>query len=179
MAQAVLHLVGPAGSEPAPPPSLEAAFRLYVRYVGAIALKVLGREEDVDDVVQDVFLIAWKGLRTLRDADAAKQWLGTVTVRVASRRLRVRRLRAFFGLDERAYQDVAAPGASPEQRALLASVYAALDRVPVAERVAWTLRHVEGMELVEVAAACRCSLATAKRRIAAARAKLDKELGDA
>jgi RNA polymerase sigma-70 factor (ECF subfamily) len=159
--------------------SLEAAFRAYVRYVGAIALKILGREEEVDDVVQDVFLIAYKSLRTVRDGNAVKQWLGTVTVRVASRRLRMRRLRAFFGFDDQIYQDVAAPGASPEQRALLASVYRILDGVPVAERVAWTLRHVEGMDLESVAAACGCSLATAKRRIAAARAKIDEGLSDA
>jgi RNA polymerase sigma-70 factor (ECF subfamily) len=169
----------PGGEEPGGPLSLEAAFRAYVKYVGAIALKILGRDEEVDDVVQDVFIVAHKGLRTLRDGDAVKQWLGTVTVRVAGRRLRVRRFRAFLGMDERGYEDVAAPGASPEQRAVLASVYRVLDRLPVNDRVAWTLRHVEGMDLDAVAQACECSLATAKRRIAAARAKLDEALADA
>ena len=172
-----LQLV-PQPAAPAAPPTLEQAFRAHVRYVAAIALRILGRDDEVDDVVQDVFLAAHSGLRTLRDGEAAKQWLRTVTVRVASRRLRRRRLRGFFGLDERGYEDIASPGASPEQRALLATVYAQLDRLPVAERVAWTLRHVEGLELDAVAEACGCSLATAKRRIAAARDKIDRVVGD-
>jgi RNA polymerase sigma-70 factor, ECF subfamily len=173
-----VRLLPPAGQEVGPPATLEQAFRMHVRYVSAIALRVLGRDDEVDDVVQDVFLAAFKGLRSLREAHAIKGWLATVTVRVASRRLRRRKLRGFFGLDERQYDDVAAEGASPEQRALLASVYAVIDKLPVNERVAWTLRHVEGMALEEVAKVCDCSLATAKRRIAAAHEKIDQAVSD-
>jgi RNA polymerase sigma-70 factor (ECF subfamily) len=171
-----LRVVPPeATSEPL---TLDGAFRRYASYVGAIALKILGRDAEVDDVVQDVFLIAYKGLGSLRDEGVIKHWLGTVAVRVASRRLRIRRLRSFFGLGERDYDDVAAPGATPEQRALLASIYAILDTLPVNDRLAWTLRNVEGMDLQTVAEMCNCSLATAKRRIAAAAAIIDKALAD-
>jgi RNA polymerase sigma-70 factor (ECF subfamily) len=44
--------------------------------------------------------------------------------------------------------------------------------------VAWTLRHVEGQKLEEVAQYCRCSLATAKRRISAAHTRMLAELED-
>lgn len=47
-----------------------------------------------------------------------------------------------------------------------------LESLPLEERLAWSLRHVEGHALEEVAAACDCSLATAKRRIAAAEANV-------
>ena len=69
-------------------------------------------------------------------------------------------------------------GVSAEDRVLLANVYRVLDRVPTAERVAWSLRYVEGVALDEVARLCECSLATAKRRIAAAQAQIHEELGD-
>jgi RNA polymerase sigma-70 factor (ECF subfamily) len=49
----------------------------------------------------------------------------------------------------------------------------------VEHRVAWTLRYVEGEKLERVAEHCGCSLATAKRRIAAAHAKIQSELEDA
>ena len=49
---------------------------------------------------------------------------------------------------------------------MLEALYAALAALPVDERLAWTLRHVEGSTLEEVAVGCGCSLATAKRRIA-------------
>jgi RNA polymerase sigma-70 factor (ECF subfamily) len=120
----------------------------------------------------------------LRDPAAAKAWLATVAVRVAGRKLRRRRLRALLRIEERGghatrYEDLAAPGASPEERALLARVYAVLDAMPVPLRLAWTLRHVEGERLEAVAALTGCSLATAKRRIAAAQEILERELGDA
>ena len=76
------------------------------------------------------------------------------------------------------YDNLAVSRGNQESRALLARVYRALDDVPVKERIAWTLRHVEGESLDRVAALCGCSLATAKRRIAAAHGKLKKVVGD-
>ena len=55
-------------------------------------------------------------------------------------------------------------------------VYRALDAISAPERVAWTLRHVEGESLEEVALLCDCSLATAKRRIASAHEKIKRRL---
>ena len=46
------------------------------------------------------------------------------------------------------------------------------ERQPSDQRIAWSLRYVEGYALGEVASACGCSLATAKRKIAAAQHKV-------
>jgi RNA polymerase sigma-70 factor (ECF subfamily) len=67
---------------------------------------------------------------------------------------------------------VAQPGAGTEKRILVATVYRALDRIPANERVPWTLRHVEGESLDQVAVLCDVSLATVKRRIGAAHQKI-------
>lgn len=152
-------------------------FRSHAHYVAAIAHRLLGREHDVDDTVQEVFLIAIRGHSAIREAEAVRGWLARVTVRVARRRLRARRVRELFGLDETpVYDRIADSGASPEQRALLMQVYAMLDRLPANARIAWVLRHVEGERLEDVAALSGCSLATAKRRIAQAERLLDEEL---
>jgi RNA polymerase sigma-70 factor (ECF subfamily) len=71
---------------------------------------------------------------------------------------------------------LADPGAGPEERQLVIEVYRALDCLPARERVAWTLRNVEGETLERVAVLCGCSLATAKRRIASAHHKLRRDL---
>jgi len=178
-ASSPLAAVTPLPVRDATPLDLDSAFRRYARYVAAVALRLLARDDEVDDVVQEVFLTALRKLGSLRDPDAIRGWLATVTVRVAGRRLRRRKMWAFFGVGtEGGYEEVAATGATAEDRALLARVYAVLDGLPVAERIAWTLRHVEGERLEQVAALCGCSLATAKRRIAAAHATVERMLSD-
>jgi len=177
-----LELVGPlpTGSE-ARTETLDAdsVFRQYASYVAAVAQRLLGRDSEVDDTVQEVFLIAVRGLATVRDPGAIKGWLARIAVRVARRRLRARRLRCFLGLEATLAQDLPIDAfASPEQRALLASLYRALDELPANQRIAWTLRYVEQERLEDVAALCGCSLATAKRRIAAAARWLQEVLSD-
>jgi RNA polymerase sigma-70 factor (ECF subfamily) len=148
-------------------------FRRYARYVAFIGFRLLRSESDVDDLVQQVFMTAFKQREQLRDYGAARSWLATITVRTAQRQLRRRKLRQFVGLDERpVILEMLDPGLSPERSALLSRVYEILDTLPVHQRVAWTLRYVEGEKLAQVAERCDCSLASAKRRITAAHTRL-------
>ncbi len=144
-------------------------YRRYAPYVAAVAYRLLGRDEDLDDSVQEVFVRAIRGFDRLKDRGAIKGWLAAITVRVVARKLRRRRARRLFGIEaDYDYERVAGPGANPEQAALLSTLYGALDDLAVPLRTAWLLRHVEGQTLPEVAEHCACPLATAKRRIAAA-----------
>ena len=144
-----------------------ALFQRHSAYVAGVATRLLGRDHEVDDVVQDVFLIALRGLHALRDPDAARAWLTKVAVRLSIRRLRWRRLRRTLGMDPATgYEELPDHALAPEQRAVMARVYMLLDRLPTSDRVAWTLRQVDGQSAEAVARLCGCSLATAKRRIA-------------
>jgi len=157
---------------------LDDVYRRYCRYVGAVALRLDGRQTEVDDIVQEVFVEAARGVERLREPDAVKGWLATITVRVVRNRLRVRRLRRFLGLD--AHPDYAAlvdPSASPLDKLLVRAVYRVLDELPVADRLAFSLHHIEGEKLETVARLCRCSCATAKRRIARAQRAIEDRMG--
>jgi RNA polymerase sigma-70 factor (ECF subfamily) len=169
----------PSSSEADRRIDLDEAFRMYSRLVASIGFRILGRRSEVDDLVQDVFVEAGKWADRIEDPAALKHWLMTVTVRAARHRLRKARFASMLGFGAPvSYEEIAGPGASPAERALLAEVYRVLDRVPVNERVAWTLRHVQGEPLAEVAELCGCSLATAKRRIAAAHEAIVEALSD-
>jgi RNA polymerase sigma-70 factor (ECF subfamily) len=162
-----------AASPPASPLALAELFTRYAPYVATIGFKLLGRDDDLDDLVQDVFIEAHRGLAGLRDADAAKGWLARITVRRAVRRLRRQKLRAFFSLD--ALPESAAPvdgAATPEDRAHVAAIYRRLEALPVPQRIVWVLRHVEGETLDAIAALCACSKATVQRRLRAAQSSL-------
>jgi RNA polymerase sigma-70 factor, ECF subfamily len=159
--------------------SPDALFRQYAPYVAKIAHQLLGRDDEVDDVIQDVFLAAVRGVHQVREPERIRGWLAAVTVRKARRRLRARRVLHFFGADPpHEYHTVVDASASPEQRALMARVYKILDRLPADDRIAWALRYVEGQKLEQVAELVDCSLATAKRRIARAQALLEEAFRD-
>jgi RNA polymerase sigma-70 factor (ECF subfamily) len=168
---------GPAVRSAETPLTLDTAFRAHAGFVASVALRVLGRPAEVDDLVQDVFLHVLPRVGDLRDPAAVRGWLAVITARLARRRLRSRRWKLWFGIGgDEDYAALADGAASPQDRALLGELYRALDRLPVGQRLAWTLRHVEGLELVAVADACGCSLATVKRWIGAAEAALRMEV---
>jgi RNA polymerase sigma-70 factor (ECF subfamily) len=159
------------------PLTLDAAFRAHAGFVASVALRVLGRPSEVDDLVQDVFLRVLPRLGDLREPAALRGWLAVITARLARRRLRSRRWKIWLGVGaDHDYTQLADSAASPQERALLGELYRVLDRLPARQRLAWTLRHAEGMELAAVAEACDCSLATVKRWIGAAEAALRMEI---
>lgn len=161
-------------------PTLADWFRRFAPYVARIGYRLLGRDEEVDDLVQDVFLAAHRGLVDARSEGAVRAWLMTVAVRIARKRLRRRRVLQFLHLDarEEPRREVAVED-SAGRRAQLVLLCKALDRLPVDGRIAWVLHCVEGETLEKVAETCGCSLATVKRRIRAAQEALEEEVGDA
>jgi RNA polymerase sigma-70 factor (ECF subfamily) len=155
------------------PLDFDAVFRRYSPYVASIGLRLLGREDELDDLIQDVFWEAHRGLSRVRDAQAIKGWLARICVRRAVRRLRRARLRTWLSFDALDHEPVGiSPGASPETHAEVAQLYRELERLPALVRAAWVLRHLEGQNLDDIAAACDCSKSTVQRRLRDAEAHL-------
>ena len=148
---------------------LSDLFRRYAPYVATIGLRLLGRDDELDDLVQEVFIEAHRGLHQLRSAESVKAWLARITVRRATRRLRRRRVRSFFSLEALPPDaKLIADDRTPEEKADLVASYRMIERIPVRQRVVWVLKHVEGETLDSIAEICRCSKATVQRRLRAA-----------
>jgi RNA polymerase sigma-70 factor (ECF subfamily) len=149
--------------------ALEALYRKHVSFAIHLATRIEGSSRDVEDVVHDAFIKAFGRLSDLADPAAFRSWLGSIVVFAVRSRLRRLRLMNMLGLGRGAdpvdLDSLASPDTSPHTRAQLAQIYALLMTRPLDDRIAWTLRHVEGHELEVVARLCTCSLATVKRRI--------------
>jgi RNA polymerase sigma-70 factor, ECF subfamily len=171
-----LHLVTGDGPPPATDAELIAAFRrdeewaaagLWDRFaplVRRILFRGLGPGHDIEDLVQETFIRLYRKLPGLRDPEACKGFVITVTTRVLQTELRGRWLRRWLGLsDDGSVPERATDGSDHEARDALARFYALLDRLGAQQRTVFVLRHVEGLELTEVAAAAGVSLATVKR----------------
>jgi RNA polymerase sigma-70 factor (ECF subfamily) len=140
-----------------------------------MVLRLLANRAEAEDVVQDTFVIALCRLSTLRNARAVRPWLAQIAINEVRHRLRKRRLMDLLGLgskDAVDFESIAAPGARADTHAELALLGRLLRRLPSDQRIAWSLRYIEGATLEEVALTCRCSLATVKRRLAAAQRRV-------
>ncbi len=150
----------------------EAIFRKHAQWIGSLAGRLLRSRSEAEDVVQDTFALALTELPKLREPAKLRGWLTQIAISQVRRRFRRAKLLRVLGLDRSAEDvglaDLAAHGASPEIGALLAELDAVLLELDTERRLAWMLRFVEGEQLEDVATACGCSLATAKRRIASA-----------
>jgi RNA polymerase sigma-70 factor (ECF subfamily) len=157
---------------------LDDLFKEHSAYVARLAYRMMGRDVEIDDVVQDVFILLLRHIRRIRQPAAVRAWLATTTVRLTRRRLRVKRLRLLLGLgDDVGLAEARDGGSSPEDRAAFRAIHAALETVGVSERIAWTLRYLEQERIEDVARLCGCSKRTAKRRIARAQRAVKGALG--
>jgi RNA polymerase sigma-70 factor (ECF subfamily) len=155
----------------------ECLYRRHAGFAFGLAARVAGSTADIEDVVHDAFIKAFAGLETLRNPAAFPIWLGSIVVRAVRSRLRRARLMRALGLGRGEpidIESIASAKASPATRAELAQVYALLQTLAPDDRIAWTLRVVEGHELIDAAALAGCSLATVKRRIRRAQSYIDE-----
>ena len=162
--------------------AFELLYRRHVSFAMHLAIRVEGSARDVEDIVHDAFVKAFERLNELSDRSAFRAWLGSIIVRSVRTRMRRARLLQTFGLlrpgDAVDLDAVASTDASPAARAQIAQVYALLRTLAVDDRIAWTLRAVEGHDLETVARLTSCSLATVKRRIGRAQHFLDDHFVD-
>lgn len=131
----------------------------------------MGPHPEVDDIVQDCFLTAFESLAKLSEPRAFSAWLLRIAVHKVHRRLRRQRMLRRLGFVPSsdalaASQAAVSPMLSPAQSAEARAVYARLDRLPADARVAFLLRHLEGLTVPEVASQTGLSERTVKRRVA-------------
>jgi RNA polymerase sigma-70 factor (ECF subfamily) len=143
-----------------------ALFHEYGSLVERTVGRILGVDADLPDVTQDVFFRALRSMHRVRDPQALTEWLLQIAVYTATDWIRKRkRLRWLVFFDPAEVPATQSSSIDEAGRDALRATYRVLDRMGVEERTAFALRHIDGMELKQVATACDCSLATIKRRL--------------
>jgi RNA polymerase sigma-70 factor (ECF subfamily) len=152
-----------------------AATVFYDRYAAAVQRglqSVLGRDAEIPDLLQEVFIRAIDRIGELQQLDQVRGWLTTIAVfaaRAHIRRQARRKWLSLFSPDQTRQRHLEPP--SSDARRALRDIYCALDTLPADERIAFALRFIDGMTLPEAAAAAGVSLATLKRRLSRAEKK--------
>lgn len=139
--------------------------------VNALAYRLLGRDDELDDLVQESFVDALGSLARLREPQAFAAWMASIVVGRTAKLLRRRKLMSRLGLrrpmDPIDVDALVSSTAPPDEAAELRAVYRLVDALPTDVRIALVLRRVDGHSLEEIATLTGTSLATVKRKIAA------------
>lgn len=145
-----------------------------------VALRITGNQHDAQDVTQESFLAAWQGLSGFRGDSAFSTWLYQIVTRRALNQATRGRTRHASDL----LADVPDDGGrdprhdDPGLAAVPAvdAVTAAVARLPVPQRVAVVLHHLEGLPYTDVATVTRSTVPAVRSHLFRARRALAEEL---
>jgi RNA polymerase sigma-70 factor (ECF subfamily) len=164
----------------------EAFVNEYQDMVFAVAVRLLGREADAEDVAQTVFMRAFEHFRELSSNPAAVGWLRTVTTNLCLNHLSRYRARwQFFSEMEGAMESpalatrLATLASAPDEIERIERqerLERALRRLPDHQRVPLVLFHFEEMSYQAIAELLRISIAKVKTDIHRGREALKQEL---
>ena len=148
--------------------------------VAALANRLLGWPGDVDDIVQDVFVAAFLGLKRFRGECRLRTWLFTITVNKC-RSHRLRRLRRIRPASVKANAMVS-PDGSSDQAAMDAETFTRVRRtvqtLPQKYREVVVLRYLQGLETGEICELLGITVSAMQVRLNRARKRLREQLGD-
>ena len=164
--------------------SADALFRAHAGFVASFLRRVGTAGADVDDLVQEVFLVAHRKGGFVAGTGHPKSWLAAIALRVAStsRRSHSRR-REDGGADLDVMSSPNADAARVlEARAALRRVQQALDTLSLDDRATFVLYELEGLRCDAIAAAFEIPVGTAysrlhnaRKRFIEAHARLERE----
>lgn len=165
----------------------EALSQLYERYASlllALALRILHNRQDAEEVVQEVFIYAWRRARSYDPSrSSVSSWLVVITRSRSLDRLRsARRLASMQAEVERVGDSSATPPAEgffqvlTEQRA--ERLRRALSRLPPPQRQVLEYSYYRGWTQKQVAERTGVPIGTVKTRTFLAMKKLRRELSD-
>jgi RNA polymerase sigma-70 factor (ECF subfamily) len=137
---------------------------------------------DVEDLVQDIFVRAYRGIGRFRGDSAFHTWLYRIAVNVARSQVNRRRRRdvAFpdAAEDVRALEEIAVRGDLEETLLRRQAIDRALASLPLDRRILIVLRDIDGLKYEEIAAIVKLPQGTVESRLFRAHQRLRPLLED-
>ena len=152
----------------------QQAWTRYSPMVYGMLRRTFGADHRVEDLIQDVFFILFSKVHGLREPNALKAYIISITVMTIKYELRRKKtIKRLQGTDMLSHGDrLTTEQPDVGAREALNSFYVLLERLNETDRTAFILRFFEGLGVIEVALALKVSVSTAKRRLARLRKRV-------
>ncbi len=172
--------VAPAIFEP--PASFQEAYRDHAQTAARWARQLGGSDIDVEDVVQEVFLVVSRRLASFRGQARFSSWLFEITRKIVANHRRRQRWRFWRSGNEASLASVPShlpdPAVELERRQTVARFYRALDQLPEKYRTVLVLYEIDGMSTQAIADLRQLNLSTVKVQLSRARIRFLKHYQD-
>lgn len=155
-----------------------AFYENYRRRVFSLIARIVGAQ-DAEELVQEVFLRAYRGLAKFRGDAQLSTWMYRLAVNAALSHATRTQARARRDLGEEALMALPAEDAPATDPRLRARLERALHALPAGYRAVLVLHDVEGLQHEEIADILGCRVGTSKSQLHKARAKMRELLGGA
>ena len=160
--------------------AFEELVRQYEKRVYAVALRSSGSPEDAADIMQEVFLRAWRSIESFRGDSGFSTWLFRITMNLCVDHARHKnaqpQTQPLVVGEEDAERPIPDTAPTPEEHLenseLGRELAAALDEVSEEHRRIVLLRDVSGLSYTEIAEVLEISEGTVKSRLSRARIAL-------
>ena len=147
--------------------AMEQLVREYLKGAYAVALAILGRPSDAEDVAQDAFMIAFERIESCREAEKFPQWLFQIVRNTARNKRTRRKLRDV--LKEVPIQEPAADGAPPETLTRRRALLEALSNLSASQQEVVLLHDLLGWTHPEIGEALNMSEVMSRQQLFLAR----------
>jgi len=167
----------------------KAAFDLlvlkYQHKIANLITRFVHDHSEVQDVTQEAFIKAYRGLKNFRGESAFYTWLYRIAINTAKNHLASRSRRITEGTDAQEAEqyasatvlhDVADPQREMMTDQIAEVVSTTIEQLPDELKTAITLRELEGMSYEEIANVMGCPIGTVRSRIFRARDAIDQQL---
>lgn len=155
--------------------AFEELYRQYAGRLYSLALRMAGSAQEAEDLLQDVFLHAYRKLGSFRGDSSLGTWLYRLGMNQCLDYLRGRQAKmsqATDSLDQDGAAELAAAAPATPVAVNRMDLERAIGRLPNGCRAAFLLHDVEGFEHHEVATILGVSEGTSKSQVHKARTKL-------
>jgi RNA polymerase sigma-70 factor (ECF subfamily) len=149
--------------------ALEELYLGYHRRLARFLSRFTPRYENVEEIINDTFMVVWQGAKDFRCASQVSTWIIGIAYRTALKSLRRQKNHsAALSLDDSPEQTTD-PTIEAETQDWLKH---GLSRLPIEQRLTLELAYHMGHSLEEIAAITDCPVGTVKARMFHAREKL-------
>lgn len=155
--------------------AFEELVRRHREAAHRVALRICLSSADAEDVAQEAFVRAWRGLASFREDAAFSTWLYRIVTNLSLNLVTRRREQATGDIPEQFLAELDPAGRVQDAERLQLAL-GTLGALPAEQRACWVLREVEGLGYEEIAAVLDITVPAVKGRLFRARSAIAETL---